>query len=47
MNTGHDRLHSDAGLLSTIAWQLPGQQTPVYALEGVHYLRRRCAVVAR
>ena len=34
MNTGHDRLHSEAGLLSTIAWQLPGQQTPVYALEG-------------
>lgn len=34
MNTGHDRMHSDAGLLSTVAWQLPGQKTPVYALEG-------------
>lgn len=34
MNTGHDRMHSDAGLLSTVAWQLPGQKVPVYALEG-------------
>ena len=34
MNTGQDRMHSDAGLLSTVAWQLPGQKTPVYALEG-------------
>ena len=34
MNTGQDRMHSDAGLLSTVAWQLPGQKIPVYALEG-------------
>ena len=34
MNTGHDKMTSDAGLLTTVAWQLPGQQTPVYALEG-------------
>jgi glycerol kinase len=34
MNTGHDSMHSDAGLLSTVAWQLPGQTAPVYALEG-------------
>ena len=55
MNTGHDWLHSDAGLLSTIAWQLPGQQTPVYALEGgaficgaaVQWLRDELGVIKR
>ena len=55
MNTGHDRLHSDAGLLSTIAWQLPGQQTPVYALEGgaficgaaVQWLRDELGLIKR
>ena len=55
MNTGHDRLHSDAGLLSTIAWQLPGQQTPVYALEGgaficgaaVQWLRDELGIIKR
>ena len=55
MNTGHDRLHSDAGLLSTIAWQLPGEQTPVYALEGgaficgaaVQWLRDELGIIKR
>ena len=55
MNTGHDRLHSEAGLLSTIAWQLPGQQTPVYALEGgaficgaaVQWLRDELGIIKR
>ena len=55
MNTGHDRLHSDAGLLSTIAWQLPGQQIPVYALEGgaficgaaVQWLRDELGIIKR
>ena len=55
MNTGRDRLHSDAGLLSTIAWQLPGQQTPVYALEGgaficgaaVQWLRDELGIIKR
>ena len=55
MNTGHDRLQSDAGLLSTIAWQLPGQQIPVYALEGgaficgaaVQWLRDELGIIKR
>ena len=55
MNTGHDRMHSDAGLLSTVAWQLPGQQTPVYALEGgaficgaaVQWLRDELGIIKR
>ena len=34
MNTGSERLQSDAGLLSTVAWQLGEQGKPVYALEG-------------
>lgn len=33
MNTGSELLHSDAGLLTTVAWQL-GERKPVYALEG-------------
>lgn len=33
MNTGNNRMESKAGLLSTIAWQLEGED-PVYALEG-------------
>lgn len=33
-NTGHNLVQSKAGLLTTIAWQLPGQSKPVYALEG-------------
>src|SRR6056297_1051863 len=34
MNTGPEKLLSRTGLLTTIAWQLPGQSKPVYALEG-------------
>jgi glycerol kinase len=34
MNTGSERLQSDAGLLSTVAWQLGDKGKPVYALEG-------------
>jgi glycerol kinase len=33
MNTGDERVSSDSGLLTTVAWQL-GSQKPVYALEG-------------
>ncbi|MEE4278000.1 MAG: glycerol kinase GlpK [Halieaceae bacterium] len=33
MNTGAERIHSDTGLLTTVAWQL-GSAAPVYALEG-------------
>lgn len=34
MNTGAELLQSDAGLLTTIAWQLGEKTKPVYALEG-------------
>ena len=34
MNTGAEPLHSNAGLLSTVAWQLGEEGSPVYALEG-------------
>jgi glycerol kinase len=34
MNTGAELLKSDAGLLTTIAWQLGEKAKPVYALEG-------------
>lgn len=55
MNTGHDKMHSDAGLLSTVAWQLPGQKVPVYALEGgaficgaaVQWLRDELGIIKR
>lgn len=55
MNTGQDRMHSDAGLLSTVAWQLPGEKTPVYALEGgafvcgaaVQWLRDELGIIKR
>jgi glycerol kinase len=55
MNTGQDRMHSDAGLLSTVAWQLPGHKTPVYALEGgaficgaaVQWLRDELGIIKR
>ena len=55
MNTGQDLMHSDAGLLSTVAWQLPGQKTPVYALEGgaficgaaVQWLRDELGIIKR
>lgn len=48
-------MHSDAGLLSTVAWQLPGQKTPVYALEGgaficgaaVQWLRDELGIIKR
>ena len=34
MNTGAERMQSDAGLLTTVAWQLGENSKPVYALEG-------------
>lgn len=34
MNTGDELLHSHAGLLTTVAWQLGEGGRPVYALEG-------------
>lgn len=34
MNTGSERLHSHAGLLTTVAWQLGENGKRVYALEG-------------
>jgi glycerol kinase len=34
MNTGSERLHSHAGLLTTVAWQLGENGRRVYALEG-------------
>ena len=34
MNTGSELLHSNAGLLTTVAWQLGDRGKPVYALEG-------------
>lgn len=34
MNTGTERLHSHAGLLTTVAWQLGENGPRVYALEG-------------
>jgi len=34
MNTGQQMLRSDAGLLTTVAWQLSDKAAPVYALEG-------------
>jgi glycerol kinase len=34
MNTGEERLKSQAGLLATAAWRLKGQTKTVYALEG-------------
>ncbi|MDG1946116.1 MAG: glycerol kinase GlpK [Halioglobus sp.] len=34
MNTGSELLHSNAGLLTTVAWQLGENSKPVYALEG-------------
>ncbi len=55
MTTGQDRMHSDAGLLSTVAWQLPGEKFPVYALEGgafvcgaaVQWLRDELGIIKR
>ncbi len=34
MNTGDRRLKSKAGVLTTVAWQLPGEKKLTYALEG-------------
>ncbi len=34
MNTGDKRLKSKAGVLTTVAWQLPGDKKLTYALEG-------------
>jgi glycerol kinase len=34
MNTGDKRLRSKAGVLTTVAWQLPGDKKMTYALEG-------------
>ena len=34
MNTGQDCMRSDAGLLTTVAWQLSSDAAPTYALDG-------------
>jgi glycerol kinase len=34
MNTGSELVRSNAGLLTTVAWQLGDKEKPVYALEG-------------
>jgi glycerol kinase len=34
MNTGAELVRSKAGLLTTVAWQLPAEKKPTYALEG-------------
>ncbi len=34
MNTGHERVKSKSGVLTTVAWQLKGQKNMTYALEG-------------
>jgi glycerol kinase len=34
MNTGHKRIHSKSGILTTVAWQLKGEKKLTYALEG-------------
>ncbi len=34
MNTGHKRLKSKSGILTTVAWQLKGEKKLTYALEG-------------
>ncbi len=55
MNTGHDKMQSESGLLSTVAWQLPGHVKPVYALEGgafvcgaaVQWLRDELKIIKR
>ena len=55
MNTGGEPLHSDAGLLTTVAWQLGEQGSPVYALEGgafvcgaaVQWLRDGLGIIKR
>ncbi|MEM9315352.1 MAG: glycerol kinase GlpK [Pseudomonadota bacterium] len=54
MNTGAERILSDSGLLTTVAWQLDGGD-PVYALEGgafvcgaaVQWLRDGLGVIKR
>lgn len=38
MNTGTKPLKSKSGILTTVAWQLKDQKTPVYALEGGAFL---------
>ena len=53
-NTGEDIVHSDNGLLTTMAYQL-GEQAPVYALEGsiavagslVQWLRDNLGLISR
>jgi glycerol kinase len=55
MNTGAERLHSHAGLLTTVAWQLGERAKPVYALEGgafvcgaaVQWLRDGLGIIRR
>ena len=54
MNTGRQIVHSGAGLLTTVAWQLGEQAEPVYALEGgafvcgaaVQWLRDGLGIIA-
>jgi glycerol kinase len=55
MNTGPEIVHSDAGLLTTVAWQLGAKAKPVYALEGgaficgaaVQWLRDGLGIIKR
>ncbi len=55
MNTGPEIVHSDAGLLTTVAWQLGEKAKPVYALEGgaficgaaVQWLRDGLGIIKR
>lgn len=55
LNTGAERVHSHAGLLTTVAWQLGARAKPVYALEGgafvcgaaVQWLRDGLGIIRR
>lgn len=55
MNTGHQRVLSTSGLLTTVAWQLGERAKPVYALEGgaficgaaVQWLRDGMGIIRR
>ena len=55
MNTGDKLVSSKSGLLTTVAWQLPGEKKPTYALEGgafvcgaaVQWLRDELQIIKR
>ena len=55
MNTGDRLVNSKSGLLTTVAWQLPGENKPTYALEGgaficgaaVQWLRDELQIIKR